>query len=157
MRSSRLICLFASGLVFLSACTAFNRESATVEPLPSPPATWTAELTQSGGIAAVQLSVEITSDGQLRAENTRSGKSVQKTLPPGTLAQVKELIAALPGSPAAPVASSCADCFNYSLTIASAGHTLQVQADDTTIAASGAQDLISLLRSLRDSALASQP
>lgn len=157
MRSALAVRLIFPVLVLLSSCSLLDRKTVTPVPLPSPPAPWTLELTQSGGIAGVQLSVEVTSDGALTATNERSGRTIQQTLPADTLAQLRKLVAALPDSAVAPGPSSCADCFVYTLVLSSPSRNAKISADDTTMSASGAQELISFLRSLRDAALATQP
>jgi len=49
----------------------------------------------------------------------------------------------------------CADCFVYELEIASTTGIVRVQADDTNLGESGAQDLIQFLGEMRDQALES--
>ena len=51
--------------------------------------------------------------------------------------------------------SVCADCFVYELEIASTTGIVRVQADDTNLSESGAQDLIQFLGEMRDQALES--
>ena len=150
--------------LFLAACGPATITPPDAQPLPSPsgpqpsPAgAWDITLSQSGGIAGVQLNVEVSSDGRLTAEDQRSGKKVTKELDAATLEQLSRLVSAIttstPGSPH----SNCADCFLYDLQITSGSQRAHVQADDTTLAASGAQALIGLLQQLRSGALQSQP
>lgn len=144
-------------LAVTSACALARTAAPAPQAIPSPEGNWTLELVQSGGFAGVHLSVEVTSGGQLTATNVRSGRTSTQNLPPNTMAELRRLIPQAEISDVAGKPSSCADCFVYELTLKSDSETIQMQADDTTLGNSPAQPLISLLRSLRDSALASQP
>lgn len=148
-RSAVLLIFCALGL---SACAA---PSAFPPPEPTADQSWTMRLTQTGGFAGVQLVVHVSSAGELKAEDQRTGRSVTVGLPPGELHELGGQLEALTSQPPARLPSGCADCFIYDLEVASATGTIRVQADDTTLAASGAQALIEHLRRLRDEALSS--
>ena len=103
------------------------------------------------------LNVEISSDGQLKAEDQRSKRSATETLPPQTTAKLNQLMAnAILSSRSVPK-SECADCFIYDLEIQSEASDLQIHVDNTTINDSGAAELIAYLSKLRDDALAPKP
>ncbi len=156
MRSSRLPVAILASVLFLSACAPLAA-SPEPQPLPSPADPWTMTLTQSGGFIGVMLKVEVSSDGQLKAEDHRSGRSVTKTLPPETIARLAALRSALfTVAPHTPT-PTCADCFLYDLQVTGSGRSMQIRADDTTLAKSGAAELIGALQELRDIALRSQP
>lgn len=157
MRGIRLLWVALLGFGLLSACGPLRLSAPGAKPLPSPSSTWTLQLSQSGGIAGVQLALEITSAGQLTATDNRSGRTATETLPPSSLSKLRSLIDATTISQASVGHSSCADCFVYLLTFRSDAGTQTMQVDDVSLAASGAQELITFLRSLRDSALASKP
>jgi hypothetical protein len=141
--------------ILLAACAPLVSTPEAPLPLPSASEAWTIKLTQTGGLAGVRLVVEITSDGRLKAENPRAGVSVNQAVSPQALSELRRLYtSAMVATPAGPK-MSCADCFHYSVEITSAGQTMQVQLDDTTIAASGMADLIHYLQQLRDRALRS--
>jgi hypothetical protein len=144
-------------VALLSACGLARPGSATPQSLPSPAGNWTVELTQSGGFAGVQLNLEVTSAGQLTATDERSGRTVTQTLSAETMVELRRLIAQAGVSGAGGNPSACADCFVYDLMLKSDSGTIQMRADDVTLGDSKAQALISYLRTLRDSALASQP
>lgn len=157
-------------MLFLSACGPAVLQAEGPQPFASPvdlqtqpsfSGPWSLSLTQSGGFAGVMLTVQVSSDGKLTAEDQRSGRSVTQTLPAGTLAKLAELTSSVAstasGAGPKPQKSSCRDCFLYDLQVTSAGRTARIQADDTTLGASGAQELIGLLRQLRDGALRGQP
>ncbi len=152
-----LLCMSLALMILGSACGPARLEPADPQPLPSPTGSWTLSLTQSGGIAGVSKKVEISSDGELTAQDLRTGRSVTQTLSQETMARLTDLYIPLmfvtPQSPP----SACADCFIYDLSVSAGGRVVNVHADDTTVAASGATELIALLRQLRDEALRSQP
>ncbi len=153
MFNSRLFGILLALAVLLAACGPATITAPDVQPLPSPSSTWDVSLTQSGGFAGVQLKVEVSSDGRLTAENLRSGSTATRQLDAATLGKLSGLVSAIPASTPQLPASKCADCFLYDLQITSGARTIHIQADDTTLAASGADQLIGLLRELRDTAL----
>ncbi len=146
---------------FLASCGPAVIVPPAAQPLPSlsgpgasPADSWHISLDQSGGFAGVQLHVEVSSDGRLTAEDQRSGKKLTNDLDAGQLAQLSELAQTVAASsPRSAPRSTCADCFLYDLQVTSGAQSVHVQADDTTLASSGAQELISLLQQLRDSTL----
>jgi hypothetical protein len=140
--------------MFFSSCSPLKP---VLQPLPSPTSKWTVELNQSGGIAGVLLSVEVTNDGQLKAEDQRSNRTVTQTLSAQTTAKLNQLVSnAILSSRSVPK-SACADCFIYDLEIQSETSDLHIQADNTTMNESGAAELINYLSKLRDDALAAHP
>ena len=144
-------------MALVGACARPFTRSSDPQPFPSPSGGWTMSLTQSGGFAGVMLKVQVSSNGQLIAKDERSGRSVTRTLPEATIAKLAQLYSAArvatPGTPH----SGCADCFLYDLQLTSDGGTIQLQADDTRLAASGVAELIAMLQQLRDDALRTQP
>src|SRR5574340_398403 len=139
--------------IFVSSCSPAKPAKAIPQPLPSPSDGWTAALTQSGGFAGVLLTVEVSSDGQLKAEDQRARRSVTQRLSPQAVAQLQQLISNTKVSSGAAPRSTFADCFLYDLVVESNGNSFRVHADDVTFKNSGAADLIALLRQLRDQAL----
>jgi hypothetical protein len=144
-------------MALLTACARLPLIPSDQQPVPSPGSDWNVTLTQSGGFAGVNLTVEITSDGHLRAEDQRSGRVVTQNLPPETISKLAQLFSSMPLTAPGPRNSNCADCFLYDLQANFNGRAIQLHADDTTLAATGAADLIAMLRQLRDSALRGQP
>ncbi len=157
MFNTRLFGLLFVLAFFLAACGPATITAPGVQPLPSPSGPWNVTLTQSGGLAGVQLTVEVSSNGRLDAENVRLGKRASRQLDAATLDQLSGLVSAIPASTPQLPASKCADCFLYDLQITSGARTIHIQADDTTLAASGAGELVGLLRGLRDATLKGQP
>ncbi len=158
LKNRVLIALLVLGF-FLPACgpAQIVPPSDMPQPLPSPTASWQVTFSQSGGFAGVQLSIEVASDGRMSAEDQRSGKRVTKQLDSATLEKMSSVVSSVAASSSQSPHSACADCFLYDLQVASGGRTNRVQVDDTTLAASGAQELIALLQQVRDDALKSQP
>ena len=157
MNTRTLYCILVAMFV-LSACSALSPTPADPpQPLASPADSWAISLTQSGGFIGMMQTVEISSDGQLKAEDQRAGKQVTRTLPPATIARLARMYSSLLGKPAQTVPSVCADCFVYDLQIMNGSARVHMQLDDTSLADSGAGALVSLLQQLRDEALGSQP
>jgi hypothetical protein len=144
-------------ITLLTACGRIFPTASAPQPLPSPGEDWTIKLTQSGGLAAVMLTLEISSNGQLKAEDQLSGRTISQTVPPATLAELTRQVSKASLKTADAPHSSCADCFLYKLEVVSGGKTSTIQADDTTLADSGAAELIGFLRQLRDRALKAAP
>jgi hypothetical protein len=140
-------------ITFLTACGRVLPATTAPQPLPSPGEAWTIKLTQSGGFAGVHLTVEVSSNGQLKAEDQRSGRTVLQNLSPASMTELNRLFSKALAATAAPPRSGCADCFIYDLEVTSAGNTSAIRVDDTTLEASGAAELITFLRQLRDRAL----
>jgi hypothetical protein len=115
------------------------------------------KLDQSGGIAGVSLSLEISSDGRLTATDARSGRTVVQDVPQDNMRRLTQLYSAVLTATPKSLPSACADCFIYDLQVRSAGGIVQIHADDTTLADSGAAELIAFLRQLRDDALRPSP
>jgi hypothetical protein len=156
-KSQLLRTAIAFMITFLVACGTVLAPTTAPQPLPSPGNSWIMKLDQSGGIAGVSLSLEITSDGRLTAKDDRSGRLVVQDVPQETMSRLMQLYSAVPAATPKSLPSACADCFIYDLQMSSAGSLVQIHADDTTLANSGAADLISFLRQLRDTALRSSP
>ena len=146
--------VFLTITLFLSSC---NLVKSIPQPLPSPSSNWIVKLNQSGGIAGVQLNIEISSDGQLRAEDQRSNRIVTQTLPPQTLTKIHQLMGTTSVSMTGVPQSGCADCFIYDLEIQTEESNYHINVDDVTMKNSSAAELITLLSKLRDGALAANP
>lgn len=159
MFNSRLSAVLLVAALLLAACGPAVLVPGDAQPLPSPVASqsssaWKLALTQSGGFAGVNLKVTVSSDGRLIAENQKSGTKITKELDAATLDRLSGSVAALVASARRPrQPSACADCFLYDLQATSGSRSVHLEADDTTLWASGAQDLIALLVRLRDAAL----
>src|ERR1700690_386417 len=79
-------------IIISSACGEVKSIKTNPQPLPSAPNKWNVKLTQTGGLAGVFLTVEVSSDGQLVAENQLSQQSVTKTLSSQTITELRGLV-----------------------------------------------------------------
>jgi hypothetical protein len=152
--------MFASILltaIVVAACAPAGGAPDAPQPLPSPAGDWKLKLTQSGGFAGVNLTVEIDSHGQLTATDKRTGRTVSQSLPADTMRRLSQLYSQVSLTTPRGPGSGCADCFIYSLELSSGGRPMQIQLDDTTLAGSGMADLIQQLQQLRDRALKTAP
>lgn len=126
-------------------------------PFPPQPATpnpaWRMEFGQTGGFAGVDLSISVSSEGALTAQDLRNGQRVTSRLSAGAIRELEELIEAAPPQSPGDKPSTCADCFRYELEITIAGRVLRYTADDTTVDESGLRPLIDYLMQLRDKTL----
>jgi hypothetical protein len=147
---NKLTLIVLTTLFFISSC---GTGKPIPQPLPSPSDNWDVKLTQSGGIAGVQLTVEVSSEGQLKAEDQRAHQSVNQKLPAETIRVLKGLVSNNLVSNGPNPQSACADCFIYDVDILSDGKNIHIHVDDVTIADSGARELIKTLIKLRDDAL----
>ncbi len=148
--TSSLLTLF----LFVSSCSQLKPNP---QPLPSPTRKWSIILNQSGGFAGVLLTVEISSDGQLIAEDQHSHRSVTQTLSAQTITTLNQLVSTTAVSATSAPQLGCADCFIYDLEIRSEESDLHVHVDDVTIKDSSVAGLITLVSKLRDDALRPNP
>jgi hypothetical protein len=144
-------------IIISSSCGEAKSIKTNPQPLPSASDKWNVKLTQTGGIAGVFLTVKVSSDGQLIAENQRSQQNVTKTLSSQTIAELRGLIFNSVLSTSHVQQTGCADCFIYDLEIQSEGNNVKIQVDDVSINNSGAQELITTLLRIRDDALRPNP
>ena len=115
--------------------------------LPKLSGDWLVRLAQSGGIAGVSRSLEISSSGAMTIIETRGGERKVSQLPAEKLAALNELVAASTFRPAS-LPTGCADCFVFDLRITSADGTFQAQLDEVSLPDSGLQSLLDFLAGL---------
>ena len=154
---NKYILSFLITLFFLSSCATAGSIKPIPQPLASPSDNWDVKLIQSGGIAGVLLTVDVSSDGQLKADDQRSQRSASKILPSQTIAELKGLVFNTVASTIRVPQSACADCFIYDLEIQSEGKVIKIQVDDVTVNGSSVQGLITTLLKIRDEALNPNP
>lgn len=155
MQAIRLASIAAVASLLVAGCIPLQPPTPAL--LPSPSGNWTVRLVQSGGFVGVQLTIQVSSTGEMQAEDQRAGRQVAKTLPPETVAEVSRLLSQTTIPAAPPQPSACADCFVYDLEVSVPGGTYRIHADDVSVADSGAQALILYLARLRDSVLKGTP
>ena len=154
---NKYILSFFITLIFLSSCGTVGSIKPIPQPLASPSDNWDVKLIQSGGIAGVLQTVDVSSDGQLKADDQRSQRTASKILPSQTIAELKGLVFNTVVSTIRVPQSACADCFIYDLEIQSEGKVIKIHVDDVTINGSGVQGLITTLLKIRDEALNPNP
>lgn len=117
---------------------------------------WTIRFTQSGGIAGMTREMEISSDGQLKVADDRTGRDASGQVSGAELTRLHELVNSLNYN-AQSGPTTCADCFIYTLEISSgSGKPFTAQADDVSLEASGLMPLVEYLRTLMERELNTQ-
>ena len=150
MSNSKRAAVCLALVVGLSSCAP---PTSFPPPIPSPSKTWNITLSQAGGFAGVDLRVRADSNGALSASDALSGRQIRKPLSASDVKDLEALLVELRLRHPGGTPSACADCFLYDLEITNRGQTGYWRGDDTTLDASGAADLIGLLKRLRDQAL----
>jgi hypothetical protein len=145
---AQLLCLI------LGACAPARPEVSSTPSPPAPVSKWTITLTQSGGLAGVDMSIRVSSDGQLAATDERSGRQVSGQLTPSSIAEIDGLYGGALSVTQTPQPSSCADCFVYDLEIASPDGSTKIHLDDTSLPNAPAEPLVRYLVQLRNETLA---
>jgi hypothetical protein len=107
------------------------------QPLPTASADWTSiTFTQSGGIMGMLLSITVQRNGSFTVTDERAQSTVTGTLKGDDLARLNEMILSLSIKNDGQ-SGVCADCFIYSIEIATAGKSISAQADDVNLTESG--------------------
>lgn len=143
MSKTILIILFTFTLL-ISAC---GSPEITYTPPPIETEEWSLRMTQSGGIAGINRTVEILSDGSYTLTDERNNQNVTKELSKEQLSELQTLISALEFH-APQSRSGCADCFEYAIEIESGGKKMIFNADDVSLPDSGAGELVTFLQKL---------
>ena len=115
--------------------------------LPKLSGDWLIHFTQSGGIAGLSRSLEISSTGGMIITDMRSGKKQVGRLSDKDRASIGDLLQAAVFRPAAGP-SACADCFIFNLQITSASGVFQAQVDQLELPDSGLQPVVNFLAAL---------
>ena len=134
--------------VFVSACTnstAAPAATATLQPAATqtlPPskggdckisADWELDFVVSGGIAGINRSLTISSDGHLVTQDLRKNEKSESTLAQSEIANITELLTQACPFTAKRSLGSCADCFNYTLDVFTNGTKYSLQANELSI------------------------
>ena len=112
--------------------------------LPKLTGDWHVSMAQTGGIAGVSRTLEISNTGDMIITDERSKKQTTAQLPADKIAALTELVASSKYQPISQP-GACADCFIYNLEISSAGEKFEAQLDDISLPNSGLQPLINFL------------
>jgi len=111
---------------------------------------WHIRMAQTGGIAGVSRTLEISSSGVMTIINERSNKQNTTQLPPDMFAMLKEVVASTVYRPISQP-MGCADCFIFDLQIDNGKEKFQVQIDEVNLPNSGLESLVGLLGKLLNS------
>ena len=88
MFATKVALLTLLSLLGLSAC---GTERTFPPPAPTPDHDWSMRLTQTGGFAGVHFVIQVTSAGELTAEDQRTGRSAVRSLSPVELSELESL------------------------------------------------------------------
>lgn len=152
MSRAILILLVLAGLI--SACATLSPAPLATASLPDLSGEWTLKMSHSGGITGLARSIELSSDGKYTVTDEREKKTVEGQLSAVDLGRLGELLASsLNNSLSTGLNSSCADCYVYTIEFNGAGNDFTATVDDTTIAESGLEPLVTFLRGIIEKSL----
>lgn len=112
--------------------------------LPKLTGVWHIRLAQTGGIAGVSRTLEISSDGKLTATDERTQKQATGQLSSDELSKLTELVASTQYQEVKQP-RGCADCFNYDLRISNGTDKFQAKTDDVNLPDTGLEPLVHFL------------
>lgn len=148
--------MFRTLLILLTAFTLAACGPAqldTQQPLPTASADWTSiTFTQSGGIMGMMRTFIVARDGSFTATDERANNNVNGKLSGEELAKLNNLIVSLSVNKSGQ-SGVCADCFIYSIEIATTGKSISAQADDVNLNDSGIGPLVIFLENRMSKAL----
>ena len=133
------------------------------KPLPSEagdclhPSRWQISFQRSGGFAGQTVNLYLSDDGGLKVVNQDQNFEINTIIPPADVDWLEAQLASICAGGGERQASSCRDCFVYSLEAEINGKTYITQADDTTLGASTAKPLFDALIALLEQTLRVQP
>jgi hypothetical protein len=111
---------------------------------------WHIRMEQTGGIAGVSRTLEISSSGEMTVIDEHSKKQNTSQLPPDKFAMLKEVVASTVYRPISQP-MGCADCFIFNLQIDNGKERFQVQIDEVNLPNSGLESLVGFLGKLLNS------
>jgi hypothetical protein len=107
-------------------------------------------MAQTGGIAGVSRTLEISNSGEMTVTNERSNQQNTTQLPPDKFSMLKEVVVSTEYRPISQL-MGCADCFIFDLQIDNGSEKFQVQIDQVNLPNSGLEPLIGFLGELLNS------
>lgn len=133
--------LLAAVLLLLSACTT---GSGAGQPATGNDDGWHLTLEQSGGFAGVHKRYTLDSSSDvLVVEDLRRASRISRPLTRDERKQLSKLVAAREGAPAVPATGgACPDCFEFTITVESAGKPRSAHYDSRTLAGSPDDSLV---------------
>lgn len=114
---------------------------------------WDLTFDQTGGIAGLSYSLQVTSSGEAVARDNRVGRDVFVQLTPSERVNLEAALSSACGAALGAQPPNCADCFQYSVRLEGAGGRFEFLANDAGLADHPGAELIDLLRRTLDSAL----
>jgi len=115
--------------------------------LPQLTGDWHIRMAQTGGIAGVSRTLDISSTGEMTVTDERTKKQAASQLSADQMTKLTELVVSTQYQPVKQP-TGCADCFNYNLQIDNETEKFQAQTDDVNLPASGLEPLVRFLSEL---------
>ena len=146
----------------LAACASPSASNGG-KPLPSEagdclhPSRWQISFQRSGGFAGQTFNLHLSDDGGLKVVNQDKNIEINTTIPPADVDRVEAQLASICAGGGERQASSCRDCFVYSLEVEINSKTYTAIADDTTLGGSTVKPLFDALIALLNQTLQAQP
>lgn len=114
-----------------------------------PPLTgdWHIRLDQTGGIAGVSRTLEISSDGKMTTSDERTQKQDTRQLSSEEMSKLSDLVASAQYQ-VVKQPMGCADCFIFDLQISNGGKAFHAQTDQVNLPATGLEPLVGFLGEL---------
>lgn len=151
LRSMLFILLFA---MLVSGCSSFSPTPVATPGPPEVDVSWTLRMDHSGGIMGLSRSIEISSDGKFTVSDERDNSTVEGQLSANELATLRDLLNSLKDIQVpATGRTTCADCFVYAIEFKDDGKSFRAELDDTTLADSGLEPLVTFVRGIMEKAL----
>jgi hypothetical protein len=134
------------------ACALYPAQTALATSLPAPAEDpWRLEIHLSGGFAGLNRELQLSSTGELSANDRRRDTHVTARVSADEISKIGSLIPVAPASPSRK--TGCADCFLYDLTLHVRGRSVVVRTDDVSLAGSDIEPLVRNLVALLDRAM----
>ena len=133
------------------------------KPLPSEagdclhPSRWQISFQRSGGFAGQTVNLYLSNRGEMKVVNQDQNIEINTIIPPADVDWLEAQLASICAGGGERQASSCRDCFVYSLEVEINGKKYTAIADDTTMDASTAKPLFDALIALLEQTLRVQP
>jgi hypothetical protein len=157
--SGALVKWAATAAVVVCACAASGGQATSSERngqrVPPGALPWTLTLHVSGGFAAVERTLKVSSAGDVSAEDSKRREPATARATTAELATIRSFVVMeIAGS--RDRSGECRDCFRYTLEIAAIGRLSMFELDDVTLAGSGIEPLVRLLITMLNRTLTEQ-
>jgi hypothetical protein len=112
-----------------------------------PPKVWAIEFQREGGFMGLSQQLKVASDGTTQAQDLQTGEVVTGTLEPSQSLEIENLLVQACPFETGRAAQTCADCYEYSMSIQMDQEQFRLKVSDTSIP-QDMQPLIQMLSSL---------